>query len=97
MAARFFAGVELGGTKAIAVLAEEHRIVAREAFATTDDSAATLAALRATLNAWRRDSDFLALGIASFGPVDLARGSVGFGSILATPSQAGAARRWHAR
>ena len=85
MAACFFAGVELGGTKAIAVLAEGDQIVAREAFATTGDSAATLAALRATLNGWRRDSGFLALGIASFGPVDLARGSAGFGSVLATP------------
>jgi len=85
MAARFFAGVELGGTKAIAVLAEGDRIVAREAFATTDDAAATLAVLRATLNAWRRDDGFLALGIATFGPVDLARDSAGFGSILATP------------
>jgi fructokinase len=85
VAAAHFAGVELGGTKSIAVLARGDTIVERVALPTTADAAATLAAMRRQLDAWRRDTGFAALGIASFGPVAVTPGGSSFGHILATP------------
>jgi fructokinase len=76
-----YAGVELGGTKCIAVLAREpHEIIAREAVPTTTP-AETLGAIAALLDAWQFD----ALGIASFGPVDLDPCSSTYGHIRSTP------------
>lgn len=78
------AGVELGGTKSIAVLAEGDRITHRFAVGTTSPDI-TLAALREQLRAWADAIGFSALGIATFGPVQLTPGSTNFGRILATP------------
>lgn len=78
-----YAGIELGGTKSIAVLAEDDRIVARETIATSDPDA-TLTALHARLIRWRDERPFAALGIASFGPIALAPGPE-CGTMLATP------------
>lgn len=76
-----FAGVELGGTKCVALLARgPEEILARETVLTTTP-AETLSALRAILARWQFD----ALGIASFGPVDLDPRSPGFGRITSTP------------
>lgn len=83
-APRRFAGVELGGTKAIAVLAQGDRIVDRSVIPTTDP-APTLAALRERLGDWDRQAPLAALGIASFGPIRLDPRHPGFGDILATP------------
>jgi len=75
------AGLELGGTKCVAILGTgPDDIRAREMVPTTDP-ATTLAALETVLDGWRFD----ALGIASFGPLDLDPRSPGFGSISATP------------
>ena len=79
-----FAGIELGGTKAIAVLAEGDRIVDRTVIPTTDPQA-TLGALRAQLDRWDREAPFAALGIASFGPVQLDPKRPAYGHMLATP------------
>lgn len=78
------AGVELGGTKCIAVLARGDQIVASERFPTRTPEE-TLPAIRDQLEAWYRETPFAVLGIASFGPVHLDRRNPEFGRIGATP------------
>lgn len=74
------AGVELGGTKCVALLADgPERIVDRRTIPTTLPEE-TLSALEAVLDGWRFD----ALGLASFGPLDLDPASAAYGSISAT-------------
>lgn len=82
--ARYFAGVELGGTKCIAVLAQGNRIVERIAVPTTTPDE-TLPALNQQLRLWHAQHPFEALGIASFGPIQLNRADPAFGCILHTP------------
>jgi fructokinase len=75
------AGLELGGTKCVAILASgPDYIRARETVPTTDP-ATTLAALEAVVDGWRFD----AIGVASFGPLDLDPASPSFGSVSRTP------------
>lgn len=79
------AGVELGGTKAIAALARGASIVESMRIATTDPEE-TLAALGQRLQAWRVGGhDFAAIGIGSFGPVGLDPNRVDYGFITTTP------------
>ena len=78
------AGIELGGTKGIAVLAEGTRIVAQETVPTTYPEE-TLGALNAALREWNAQAPIEALGIASFGPVSLDARSMHFAHILDTP------------
>lgn len=76
-----YAGVELGGTKCVALLARgRDEVLERETVPTTSPQE-TLGALAALLGQWRYD----ALGIASFGPVDLDPRSAGYGHITSTP------------
>ena len=79
-----FAAVELGGTKAIAVLAQGDRIVDRRVIPTIAPGP-TLARLRRQLDQWHADAPLAALGIASFGPIQLDPAHPDFGNILATP------------
>jgi len=80
-----YAGVELGGTKCIAILAEgPGRIVARETVATTSPDE-TLTALRAIIARWQADHGFAALGIGSFGPINVDPASPTYGRMRATP------------
>ncbi len=79
-----YAGIELGGTKAIAVLAEGDAIVERRSIA-TGEPIATLNALRAILDRWAGAGALAGLGIASFGPIQLDACDPKFGQILATP------------
>lgn len=79
-----FAGIELGGTKAIAVLADGDHIVDRRTIQ-TGEPIATLSALRAILGDWAGRSALAGLGIASFGPIQLDPADPAFGRILATP------------
>lgn len=74
------AGIELGGTKTIAVLARGGVVVDQVRVATTSPHE-TLGAIAARLAAWQPR----AIGIASFGPVAIHRGDPRFGRILATP------------
>ena len=75
MDAETYAGVELGGTKCIAILASApDRILARETVPTTTPDE-TLGGLGAILRGWK-SQDFAALGIASFGPLDLDAGTI---------------------
>src|SRR3546814_2464281 len=82
--ARPFAGVELGGTKCICTLAHGPTHVLDQRTIPTTVPGETLPAIVATLTAWYRDPGFAALGIASFGPLDLAPRSPRYGHILAT-------------
>jgi len=79
------AGIELGGTKAVAVLARDGIIVDRMERLTAA-AEPTLAALGDWLaDAETRHGPFAALGIASFGPLCLASGDPHHGCITATP------------
>ena len=94
---RLIAGVELGGTKCVAILGSGPGDVRALETLPTSDPEATLGALEEILGGWHFD----ALGIASFGPLDLDPLSADFGSIRATtkPGWSGAqiARRFEAR
>lgn len=79
-----FAGIELGGTKSIATLARDREIAAQAVVPTTSPRE-TLQALSEQLREWFREPGFAALGIASFGPLQLAAGAPGFGTMLPTP------------
>jgi len=78
------AGVELGGTKSIAVMARGRRVL--RAFRTpTADPASTLTSLAERLSGWQDRLGLAdALGIASFGPLNLDAGRNGFGRIGTT-------------
>ncbi len=76
----FLAGVELGGTKTIAVLSRGGEVVDRLQVVTTTPDA-TLGAIAARLSEWRPS----ALGIASFGPVAIHANDPQYGRIPATP------------
>lgn len=79
-----YGGVELGGTKCIAVLARgPNDIIARETVPTTGPEE-TLGALEQILFGWRETQGFASLGIASFGPVDLHPNSPTWGHVLTT-------------
>jgi fructokinase len=74
------AGIELGGTKCIALLASgPDQLLDRRTIPTTSP-AETLAALEDALDGWTFD----AVGVASFGPVELNRAAADYGSITAT-------------
>jgi fructokinase len=80
-----YAGVELGGTKCVAMLAGgPDDVRAREIIPTTSPEE-TLARIENTLLGWKDQQAFDALGIASFGPVDVDRSSPTFGHVLSTP------------
>jgi fructokinase len=76
-----YAGVELGGTKCVVILARgPDEVLARETVPTTTPEE-TLGRIAAILAEWQ----FEALGVASFGPVDLDPASPTYGHITSTP------------
>jgi fructokinase len=80
-----YAGVELGGTKCVVMLARgPDEVLARETVATSTPDE-TLARIGEMLSRWQGERSFAALGIASFGPVDLEAGSPSYGRITSTP------------
>jgi fructokinase len=79
-----FAGVELGGTKCVCTLADGPEGILDQRIVPTTHPDETLPALRAILDEWWRVRGFAALGIASFGPLDLDPASAQYGQILAT-------------
>jgi fructokinase len=80
-----YAGIELGGTKCVAILGRgPGELLDRQVVSTTDPER-TLGALEHILLDWQQAHGFAALGIASFGPVDLQPSSPTFGHILPTP------------
>jgi len=79
------AGIELGGTKALAVLTRGPTVVARTRIPKTDPRT-TLDALSSQLSEWAaRGNEFEAIGIGSFGPVGLDPRRSDFGHVTTTP------------
>ncbi|PCD02829.1 fructokinase [Sphingomonas spermidinifaciens] len=78
------AGVELGGTKCICVLATPDGLIVDQATVPTTRPDATLGAIERVLDGWRSAGGFAALGVASFGPVRLAAGTADWGHITST-------------
>ena len=78
-----FAGVELGGTKCVCTLAHSPDAILKQEVVPTTTPQETVAALEAVLDNWSRDG-IAALGINSFGPVDLRMESPTFGYITGT-------------
>ncbi|MGN6374478.1 MAG: ROK family protein [Sphingomonas sp.] len=81
---RPFAGIELGGTKCVATLARGPGDVIDQHTVPTTVPDETLPAIVQILERWDRDNGFEAIGIASFGPIDLNPSSPSYGHILAT-------------
>lgn len=79
-----FAGVELGGTKCLCTLARGPGEILAQEMVHTAEPEATLGGIEGVLRRWWGEGGFAALGIASFGPVDLDRASPSFGHILTT-------------
>lgn len=98
MTAPLLAGVEMGGTKCICILAAGPDDIRAQISIPTTDPATTLAAIEGVLDRWR---GFRALGIASFGPLDLDPASATYGAIVGTPKPGWPGtdlwRRWTAR
>jgi fructokinase len=78
-----FAGVELGGTKCVCTLARSHEEILDQRVIPTAAPVETLGAIAAVLREW----DYRALGIASFGPIDLDRTSPTYGQIRNSPKR----------
>ena len=77
------AGVELGGTNANLVLGRGTQIVERMRLPVTD-ATDTLARIAAQLRKWRDAQPIAALGIASFGPLQLDPEAPGYGRVVRT-------------
>ena len=75
------AGIELGGTKCICILATGPDDIRDEVRISTTTPEETLAAIEAVLGRW---SGYAALGIASFGPVSIDPAAPDYGFITAT-------------
>jgi fructokinase len=82
--APLLAGVELGGTKCIAVVARGTEIL-REHRLPTTDPASTLTGLSEALAEWQAELPFTALGIGTFGPTRVSPDAPDYGQILPTP------------
>jgi fructokinase len=81
---RRIAGVELGGTKCIVVLATAEGEILEQASVLTEAPDVTIAGITASLDRWWADGGFAALGIASFGPLQLNPRQADYGWITAT-------------
>jgi fructokinase len=79
--APLIAGIELGGTKCICILATGPDDIRDEVRIPTTTPGETLGAIEAVLGRW---SGYDALGIASFGPVSIDRAAADYGFITAT-------------
>ena len=77
------AGVELGGTNANLVLGTPREIVERTRLDVTDGPD-TLARIAGQLSDWHQQQPIHALGIASFGPLQLDSGHADYGHVIAT-------------
>lgn len=81
----FLAGIEFGGTKTICAIGSVAQGIVDERRLATQNPETTLGEAIAYFRAQQRRQNLLALGIASFGPLDLERRSSTFGFITSTP------------
>jgi fructokinase len=80
------AAVEIGGTKTLVAIGTGPMAILQQERLPTEGPEATLGRVAAILkNAQASHGPIAALGIASFGPLDLRPGSPGWGSLLTTP------------
>jgi fructokinase len=78
----------MGGTKCVCSLGTGPGDIRAQQTLPTRDPATTLGAIADLLERWQGDFGRLdAIGIASFGPIDLRRGSPTYGRIQSTPKQ----------
>ncbi|MDI1326118.1 MAG: ROK family protein [Brevundimonas sp.] len=82
------AGVELGGTKCVCLLASGPDDIREEVRIGTTTPEETLAAIQAVLARWHEREAFAAIGVASFGPLELDPDAPRYGCIVNT-SKAG--------
>ena len=96
--APLIAGIELGGTKCVAILARGPDAIEEEVRVPTTSPAETLGAIEAVLDRWE---GFAAIGIASFGPAGVDRQGGDWGQVTVTVkpgwSHTDIARRWERR
>ena len=86
MAEAMLAGVELGGTKCVCVLATSAGEIIAQERVDTEAPDVTLPRIRAILRQWfEAGHPICALGLASFGPIDVDNTSPGWGRIGQTP------------
>lgn len=78
------AGLELGGTKCVATLAEGREMLDQRRVPTRDASS-TARELTAILDGWTAACPVQAIGVAAFGPIGTDRNAPDFGTFLATP------------
>ncbi|CCW19249.1 Fructokinase [Sphingobium indicum BiD32] len=78
------AGVELGGTKVVVLRAQGQKIIDHRTIPTTTPQA-TLGAAVDILRTWHHETPYAAMGIGSFGPLQLNRQARDFGVMLPTP------------
>ncbi|WP_072380829.1 ROK family protein [Novosphingobium sp. NDB2Meth1] len=78
------AGLELGGTKCVATLAEGREVIDQRRVPTRD-APATVSDLTAILDIWCAAYPIEAIGVAAFGPIQTDRSAADFGTFLATP------------
>lgn len=79
------AGVELGGTKCVCLLASGPDGIRDEARIPTTTPDETLGAVRAVLERWAERPGFAGAGLATFGPVELDPARPTYGRIVNTP------------
>jgi fructokinase len=88
MSAAIYAGVELGGTKCVCTLGTNPHDIREQQVIPTRDPAVTLAAIADILTRWHAQvAPLSAIGIASFGPLELRRESPDYGRLGATTKQ----------
>jgi fructokinase len=88
MSATLLAGVELGGTKCVCILGTGPDDIRARVTLPTLDPDTTLDSIAAVIQKWREAAGSpVALGVASFGPIDLRRDSPTYGCMGATPKQ----------
>lgn len=85
VAAPCVAGLEIGGTEVVCAVGRGPDDLHAERTLPTTTPAETLTAAAAFFRAHATRAPLAALGVASFGPLDLDPGSPAFGSITATP------------
>lgn len=79
------AGVEMGGTKCVCLLATGPDDIRDEVRIPTTTPVETLAAIEAVLSRWQVRDGFRAIGVGSFGPLELDPASPLYGTLVNTP------------